>query len=189
MKSKASNAKKSEILLNDIYVGKVVHVKEYYENENTDEQRRRFTNLKIRKIVFTVKGDEGIDLYSGLCKKDKYSYKVIDFNTVEQENTTKLKNNILIIDEPKRVGELLIHAGFPSVVRGKDIKKITKLLLSKDRKLNIQKHSLRLNGSHIFNIYQVNQANEQAVDLYKFKVSKLPTKPQEIEKSYKKSFK
>ena len=188
MKKKANN-KINNVSLNDIYIGKVVLVKEQIDNENTEEKGRNFKNIKIRKIVFTLKGNEGTELSKGLCKNSKYVYKVINNDNIVQDEQTSLKNNIMVIDEPKQIGSILTFAGFPSVVKGKDIKKIRKLLLSEDKKLNIQKHSVRLIGSDIFNIYQVNKANEEAVDLYKFKSSKLPTKPQEIEKVYKKYFK
>lgn len=188
MKKKVNN-KTNGVSLNDIYIGKVVLVKEQTDNENIDEKGRRFTNIKIRKIVFTLKGNEGTDLSKGLCKNNKYTYKVINNDAIAEDEKTTLKNNIMVIDEPKQVGSVLMFAGFPSVVNGKDIKKISKLLLSEEKRLNIQKHSVRLNGSHIFNIYQVNKANEEAIDLYKFKSSKLPIKPQEIEKVYKKYFK
>lgn len=192
----ANNAKKRGINIKDIYTGEVVLIKEYGIDEKISLSQNviktnddtKITSLSIRKIVFTLKGDIGTDLSRGLCKKNKYSYKVVDTTNVNDEDKN-IKNNTLVIDNAEKVGSVLFLAGFPIIVKEKELKKITKLLLSRDKVLNIREHSLKLDGDNIFDLNQVKQANEQAKTLYLFKSSKLPTKPQEIEKVYKKHFK
>lgn len=186
MKNNNVENNKSGVPLRDIYIGKVVLIKEI---ENTEEKRRSFTNIKIRKIVFALNGDEGIDISQGLNKNSKYTYKVINNDNAAQVDPANFRNNTLVIKEPKKISSFLISAGFPNVVGGKDIKSISKLLLSNDKKVNIHKHFIRLNGSYVFNVYQVEQANEEAIELYEFKKVKLPTRLQKIEKVYKKHFK
>ena len=87
------------------------------------------------------------------------------------------------------MGDMLKLIGYPSVVRKNDIKEITKLVLSKKVLLSVRKNSLALNGLAIFDVEQVRNANDQAVELYWFKQMNLPVSPQKTEKVYAKYFK
>ena len=185
------------INLQYIYIGTVSLVKEYDEGEKVLSSKNmiitgsygKITCYGIRKIVFALKEDEGIDLSYGLNRRNSYSYKVIDLRKENEFGQLNVKNNTLIIDEPKAVGDILASSGFPSVVKDSDVKEITKILLASDKVLNIREHSLKLDGSDIFNVSNIEKVNFQAKQLYLFKINKIPIVPQEIEKVYVKHFK
>lgn len=189
------HTKKRGINIKDIYIGQVVLIKEYNEFEKipsnatilSETSSKKITSINVRKIAFAKQGEFGVEL-AGRLNKNKFAYKVVEPMSIEN-NEVDVKNNTLVISKPKKVGSLLRVVGFPSVVKKGDEAKIRKMLLSSDKKLNIRNHSLKLSYDNIFNISQYNEANEQASKLFEFKLNKLTTKPQEIEKVYKKHFK
>ena len=188
--------KEKEINLSDIFIGDVTLVKEIDSSTDILEEdvsliigkneHARIKGLTLRKVVFFMSGDEGIDLSKGLSKKNTYSYKVIN-----SSNNTELdvKNNTIVIDDPKPICDILEVIGYPSVARKKDIKNIAKLVLSDNVVLNVRKNSLVLHDEGVFDVEQVERVNEQAKELYWFKQIDLPVKPQKIEKAYAKYFK
>lgn len=188
--------KEKEINLSEIFIGDVTLVKEIDSSTDISEkdgslitgknEHTRIKCLTIRKVVFIMSGDEGIDLSKGLSKKNTYSYKVIN----SSDNTElDVKNNTIVIDDPKPIGDILEVIGYPSVVRKNDIKNIAKLVLSDNLILNVRKNSLVLRAGGLFDVEQVGRVNEQAKELYLFKQMDLPVKPQKIEKAYAKYFK
>jgi len=189
------NIKKRGVNINDIYTGRVVFIKEY-DNEAQipdnnivigSNKSGRIACLDVRKIVFTMQENLGVDLSRTLLKRNKYSYQVID-STLNNGENLSVKNNTLVIDNPEKVGTILTIAGFPSVVRGDDISEITKMLLSKEKVLKIREHVIGLSEGDIFDLEQIKDINSQFNSLYLFKTEELPTKVQKIEKVYKKHF-
>lgn len=188
--------KGKEINLSDIFIGDVILVKEIDSSTDILEEdvslvigknaHARIKGLSLRKLVFVMNGNEGIDLSKGLSKKNTYSYKVINSNNNTELN---VKNNTIVIDDPKPIGDILEVIGYPQVVRKKDIKKIAKLVLSDNLILNVRKNSLVLRAGGIFDVEQVERVNEQAKELYYFKQFDLPVRAQKIEKAYAKYFK
>ena len=186
---------KRNIFLKDIYTGTVVLVKEHVEGEKVpitndviaSTEKGTISCLEVRKIVFSMKGNEGVDISNGLKKKNRYTYKVIDAS--EDGKNLNVKNNTLVISNPKKVGDVLFIAGYPRLVRHSNAKTISKVLLSGDKLLKIREHSIKLSSSDFIEPEVVARANEQASNLYVFKSYKLPTKQQEIEKVYVKHFK
>lgn len=187
MNKKVRDVKVEEsVLLGDIHIGRVVQVREYHEKGTNGETIRHFKNLDVRKIVFMLIDDNGIDLSRKLLGNDKYTYKVMNLD--DEKTKDKLKHNTLVITDAIKVDQILRLAGFPDVVRGGEIKTVAKLLLSKEQELKIKKHSMNLNGGPIFDCKTVVEVNREAVELYNFKTCDLPTKPQPKEKAYKKYF-
>lgn len=195
--------KEKGINLSDIFIGEVTLVKEIDSSTNILDEvvsvaieknafiigksaNARIKGLTLRKVVFVMKENEGIVLSKGLSKKNTYNYKVINSN----DNTElDVKNNTIVIDDPKPIGDILNVIGYPNFVRKNDIKEIAKLVLSSNAVLSVRENLIVLNGSEIFNIEQVRSANEQAKELYCFKHRNLPVNPQKIEKVYAKYFK
>ncbi len=184
------------INLSDIFIGEVALVKEIENgvdilDENVSlvigrSANARIKGLTLRKVVFVMRENEGVVLSKGLSKKDTYSYKVIN----SSDNTElDVKNNTIVIDDPKPIGDILKVIGYPNVVRKNDVKEITKLVLSSKVLLSARKNSLVLSSYGPFDVDQVRNANEQAVELYWFKQTNLPVKPQKTEKVYAKYFK
>ena len=189
----SKKVKKSGTNINDIYIGEVALVKTYNEQEKVPTNQNyvgmsgntSVNSISIRGIVFTMKNGKcvGTEL-SRIPKNSKYDYRVI----TNESDLTGVKNNTLVIENPKKVGALLACTGFPAVVKGNNITQVRKLLLSNEQVLTVRKHTRKLSAP-IFDVQLIEEANKQASDLYWFKNSKLPTKPQEIEKVYKKHFK
>lgn len=198
MKSKAMK----EVNVKDIYVGVVSHIKVLNEKEGLKDEEGRYLvpaitsnnkkvmNLKVRKMVFVKRGNQGYELPSGLFSSSKYNYRIVNLSTDCTKNgELNVKNNTLIINEPRSVGNLLSVVGFPNVVKGSDLRKVKKFLLSEDKNITFRKHSLKLTSRGFLDLDKVAEANEEASSYYYFKEEKLPIKPQEKEKQYAKHFK
>lgn len=188
--------------IKNIYVGVVSHVKvlnedEILRNENGTylkpekvENNKKVMNLKVRKMVFVKRGDQGYELPSGLFSSSKYNYRIVNLSTESIiDGELNVKNNTLVINEARPVGNLLSVVGFPSVVKGSDLRQVKKFLLSDEKNITFRKHTLELNQKGFLDLDKVQEANEEASSYYYFKSEKLPTRPQDKEKQYKKYFK
>ena len=183
---------KNKINLNDIYVGHVALVKECEPGDNTVVIIGRNTNgeigkIALRKVVFIMRENDGIVLSRNTLNSHSYSYKVIDSS--DDSSKLNVKNNTLVIDNPKPIGDILRLIGYPKVVTKKQTKEIAKLVLSKKTFLNTRKNSLILNGNDLYDVEQLIRFNEQSKELYRFKVTNLPVDTQKTEKVYAKYFK
>lgn len=188
---------KEELFAEDIYAGTVVLVKEIGINASPQENqkvinktaRSKIVGLEIRRIIFAKHGNEGIDLFNyNLSKKHRYTYKLIESNEKNTDSNDIFKNNTFVIRNTQNVGSLLSFIGFSNRIKKSDLRKIKRVLCTKDTKINIYKHRLPVTQHGIISLKNAQKANEEAIALAEFKKSELPIKLQKQEKVYAKYF-
>lgn len=143
---------------------------------------KKVVALNIRKIVFEENSGYGRDIFYKLSKNKPYTYSVMD----EFEESL---NNTLVITHARNLSDVLFYAGFLDKVSVTDKKAIKKITMSKDQSLQIKKHQVKITSSGVINPGRSKEINSQAVSLDNFRKRKLPSRPQQIEKVYRKHFK
>jgi hypothetical protein len=191
------NEKGNIILRNDIYCGVLSHIKVVHVDDKikgAEVLDRAFTKkiiaLNVRKIAFAKKDIcRGQDLFYRLDRNTPYEYGVVSLN-YKLECDTAL-NNLLVIRNPQHMNAVLEYAGYGMELDRCELKMIKEILMSKDDRLSIEAHDVRLGSNGIFALDEnkVVAINAQAAALREFRTAALPVRPQIKEKVYAKYFK
>lgn len=183
---------KKGVNLKSIHIGEVVLIKEYKDQESfsvathlpiDSRQDSIVTKSRIRKVVF-IKGTEAKILSAKLKGNSDLTYKIMHSGKEKE-----VKHNTLLVDKAQPVGDFLAMLGYPMVVSKRQLRNITKSLLSFEKEMKVLKHKVKLTSKDLYDENQIKRANNQAIDVNFFKSRNLPIEEQEMEKVYAKHFK